>query len=717
MTWRSGFIRYFILAGAFLLAVSRAEGKTLDLTLCCEPGNDLYRVIVHSGYEVRRVETAAQAVDRSPPGSAVLFLADRYPDHPIAVDAAVLDRARDRRLRVYIEYPSTIPGMEIPPQRTVEWERVVVTSPALGRGLPILSLLSVQQASFLPVQPPADSTVLLALARVAGYNRAVFGLPSEVYPLLFTQDDGKRIVATAGLSHFSRGRYEPSAAWTAVWEEIISRLQPDAPRVKLRWQPTARPAFGRTDVLPSDVERQALAAGARWYHRSGLLLTRERQSELLPLLAAGTETVPAPGKRAAADGKQGILEGYASGIQPDGSQRQRIPLRADCNAESAMALALAGTVLGRAEDRSTAANLLDYLYRSSGMTGGARGDPGSPAFGLIAWGAVAPAWEVANYGDDNARALLATMAAAATLRSHRWDIPLLRGVLANFRTTGQLGFRGDRIDMPDLERNGWRHYHDGQILNFSPHFESYLWACYLKAYAWTRYRPFLDKTLEGIRRMMAAYPQWRLAPSIERARMLLCLAWLVRVDDSPETRGWLHHIASELLADQEPCGAIRESLPRGANGEYFSAPASNAAYGTGETPLIQEEGDPASDQLYTSGFALLGLHEAAASTGDDTYLQAEDRLASFLCRIQIRSKPWLNGAWFRAFDTGAWDYWASSADTGWGAWCVETGWGQSWTLAVLALRSQHTSLWDLTSNRPSGARFADLRKQLLNDAE
>jgi len=129
-------------------------------------------------------------------------------------------------------------------------------------------------------------------------------------------------------------------------------------------------------------------------------------------------------------------------------------------------------------------------------------------------------------------------------------------------------------------------------------------------------------------------------------------------------------------------------------------PQSNEAYGTGETPLIQRPGDPACDQLYTSGFALLALHEAHAATGDDTLKTAADRLAGFLCRIQVRSEkhPHLNGAWFRAFDYERWDYWASSADFGWGAWAVETGWGNAWTAAVLALRAQKTSLWDATNS-------------------
>ena len=136
---------------------------------------------------------------------------------------------------------------------------------------------------------------------------------------------------------------------------------------------------------------------------------------------------------------------------------------------------------------------------------------------------------------------------------------------------------------------------------------------------------------------MKAYPHgWRWKDNIERAHMLLCLAWLVRADDTPEHRGWLRRVAADLLERQGSTGSIHEWLGPEYSG-FFQIPVSNEAYGTTETPLIQQNGDPATDQLYTTGFALFGLHEAVAATGDAALRSAEDRLAEFLCRIQIRS--------------------------------------------------------------------------------
>ena len=196
--------------------------------------------------------------------------------------------------------------------------------------------------------------------------------------------------------------------------------------------------------------------------------------------------------------------------------------------------------------------------------------------------------------------------------------------------------------------------------------------------------------------------------------MLLCLSWLVQLEDTPRHRDWLLTVARDLLERQQPNGAIREWLG-GTGGGHYQIPKSNEAYGTAETPLIQQNGDPASDQLYTTGFALLGLHEAAEATGDTTVKRAADRLAEFLCRIQIRSKekPYLNGWWFRAFDDRRWEYWASSADMGWGAWSVEAGWGQSWTAITLALRQKKVTLWELSQSVRIREEFDQWKPRML----
>jgi hypothetical protein len=171
-----------------------------------------------------------------------------------------------------------------------------------------------------------------------------------------------------------------------------------------------------------------------------------------------------------------------------------------------------------------------------------------------------------------------------------------------------------------------------------------------------------------------------------------------------------------LLEAQHESGAIADRLAN-AGGGHYQIPQSNDGYGTSETPLIQKNGDPVSDQLYATGFALLGLHEAAAATGDEKLRAAEEKLAAYLCRIQIRSDkiPYLDGGWFRAFDFGRWDFYASSADLGWGAWSVEAGWGPAWTAATLALRERKTTMWEMTATSRINEQLPRVRAEMAKN--
>jgi hypothetical protein len=118
--------------------------------------------------------------------------------------------------------------------------------------------------------------------------------------------------------------------------------------------------------------------------------------------------------------------------------------------------------------------------------------------------------------------------------------------------------------------------------------------------------------------------------------------------------------------------------------------------------------------LYTTNFAFLGLHEAAA-VGDSASRKGEEKLAEYLCRIQVRSElqPSLDGGWFRAFDFKRWEPWGSNADAGWGAWSIESGWTQAWITSVLAMRQMKTSLWDLTAHSDIRSGYEKMREEML----
>jgi len=690
-------------------APAPALTKPCTLRVVAGRENDLVRGLAVSGTPLKRFDSAQEAISDATSGSAVLVLADGYPERRTSVPAAALSLARQKGLKLYLEYPEAVPGIEFGPARGVQWERGIVAVDDAAVGLPQSRIVSLQDCRFLPVAPRPS---LLVLGRVAGFDTAVYGIPENTSPLLFRSDENT-LVATTKLSGFVTARLAPTADWVTIWRAFLASLDPAGSPHALTVTPTVRPSYAAHDRLPATAERDSLERCAKWFRNSGLLISADRRPRIEALLRAGQELTAAEAG-APGDGSHGILEGYSSRIGPDGSQPQRTPIRADCQAESAAVLALHGALVDDDRSREVARNLLNFLYVDSELQQGDRGNPRHPAFGLIAWGAVAPAWQVANYGDDNARVLLATIVAAAALKSDAWDEAVLKALYANLRTTGRLGFRGDRIDMPQLQERGWRAFRDSDTVNISPSFEAYLWACYLWAYRQTHDQAFLDTARHGIRRTMQEYPAgWRWGDHLDRSRMLLPLAWLIRLEDTPEHRSWLKRVTDDLLRHQQPCGAIPEQLSGNAGG-HFVVPKSNEAYGTTETPLLQQDGDPVTDQLYTTNFVLIGLHEAVAATDDAVLRSAEDRLTEYVVRIQVKApgNPALDGTWFRAFDYGRWDYWSSSGDLGWGAWCAEAGWGPAWNGIVLGLRLQKHSLWDMTASSRIAERLEHVRSQM-----
>ncbi len=700
----------------------------MTLIFACQPDNDLYRVLARLNDAYPRYDTLDQALEAAPSGAALLSLADAYPRPSPAFQQQHADRARAKELRLYVEYPASLPRTSLGDPRPTQWERVVVASgtfepelerhtilaqhgcwylPVAGASTPATLLRSpgtwqpgrgddddLERRPRAPTSTEASRTlddlyegmeVHLAVARVAGYDRAVYGLPEETQPILFTLTDSPTVlIATSALSRFVRGRYAPQEAWVAIWQRLLRWLAPAEELPDLTWTPTVRVQARPEIPLPEDAESNALRRSLRWF----------REQVVYSI-----------------DWKKGAIEGFESGIDHEGRQMCRPWARGDCTAETGMVFACDWALTGNPDSAYLSRQILDYVWSAPDF---AQDDPDSPAYGLNNWYERGPVF----YGDDNARVIMPTLLARHLLAEDRWDERVLRCLFANLRTTGRLGFRRNRIDLGPLlaQERGWAFYHDEDTVTYAPHYQAYLWAAYLLAYALTGFDGFLDRTQTAIRMTMEAYPHWQWTNGLtqEMARMLLPLSTLIRIEDTPAHRRWLAQVSEGLLAQMQPCGAIREQLGPLENGRY-APPQSNEAYGTAEAPLIQENGDPACDLLYTTNYAFLGLHEAAAATGSQALREAEDRLAQFLCRIQVRSEAhqYLDGAWMRGFDYARWEYWGSSADLGWGAWSVESGWTNTWIAAVLALRQRNHSLFDLATARPLSADLDGMVAQML----
>lgn len=639
------------------------------LAVVASAGNDLTNALTSGEHTFRQFATIAEALEAIPPASGIIVTAEEYPKLGPAISGEMLARARMKDLRLVVEYPRQVGDRAGGDPRRMRWERAVVTSDALAPDLPRGSILTPHQAWVAPMDAAAGPVHLVA-ARVAGYLKTAFDDPDAAVPLLFAYDPDV-IVATMGISNWVRGRYFPTKAVSALWRWLVAWVARSPAVPEISPGPMVRPRFGPREPLPPNVEDEARARCLRWLEEEMVV---------------------------SVDGKMSVLEGVESAIDHRGRQRVRGWFRSDCVAEAGMAIAQAAGDDGHPVTRQLAMDLLDRVWRGDDFVDRDRDHPWAE---LINWYERGPIF----YADDQARVLLATLAARGFLNSERWDEAVIATTLANLRITGRSGFRPKMVRPADFGPgpDGWRKFQEADLVYANPHMEAYLWAANLWVYHLTGYRPLFECTERALAKMMAAYPEWLWMNgwSQEIARMLLPLAWLVRLDDTDPHRRWLGTITDAVLGKVTPAGAVREELGRPDLGIY-PPPATNKAYGATEASLIQEPGDPVADLLYTVNFAVVGLHEAYWATGDPRLGEAVDRIADFLCRVQVEAPghPYLDGAWMRGFDYARWEYGGSSADAGWGAWSVESGWTNTWIATVLGLRRAGRSLFEPTPGEP-----------------
>lgn len=509
------------------------------------------------------------------------------------------------------------------------------------------------------------------------------------------------MVAATSISNFAACRYLPEQRVQSMFEYIMSWLLHKEGVTFSSWLTYVSPSYTVTEPLPEDAGKQSIAKGVEWYYNGHFLVHPSWKKDWADkymgdgLMPVGPEL---PADMPDGDGSLGVLEGHMSGIYHDGKQQYRYWMRDDVQGESSYAFAAAGDLLGKQDYLKVSSNLLDYSFRE--YRDSVRNNPQSPSYGLLGWSYT---HKGTYYGDDNARSILGSLAASAIMKNTSWDKQMVECIIGNFRTTGKNGFRGGNILDSDLQKNGWRNYFNSDLVNLHPHFESWNWACYLWLYDQTKYQPLFDRVKKGVSLMMAGYPNdwnWTNGIQQERARMILPLAWLYRVEPIEQHKQWLQFMTEELLKNQVACGGIREELGNEAKSMFGCTP-SNDAYGRTEASLIFKNGDPVADMLYTTNFAFVGLCEAAMATQDSVYLKAVNQMRDFLIRIQVSSEKFKNvdGAWFRAFNYKDWNYWASNADAGWGAWSTLTGWIQSWIVGTQYLLEKNTSLWELGTQK------------------
>ena len=652
--------------------------KTLRAVFCADRQNDLIRALRESGYEARVVQVAGEAVSLAGEGEAVFLLADGYPVRGTVLTPELLDAARAKVLRLYIEYPEEICGVQTGEPQTILFERIVAPDGFMGAMEPG-SLLMINGCWYRRWCEKRRG--LLCLAKAAGYDTAVYGLPEE-YEVMLDWLDGKKdvLVAASALSRFIAGRYAPTQRWRALWQKVLEIM--GLGEISLTWTPDVTIEAGREEAMGEEARRPAYERAVSWMYN--YMITR-------------------------ASPDVSVLEGYESAMDCTGKQFARYIVRADCLGETAMEMACGWRQTGNPDYRKTAVGLIEHTLKDGAFY---QNDPQKPFYGLINWFEDKQVF----YGDDNARALLGLLCAREMLGDSRWDEKILRCVLANLRTSDRNGLRRPRLQ-EDTFRENWLDYYNEEIDIVAPHYQAYQWAVNLWMYELTGLDELLIKSERAIEKAMERFPdriRWQNSLTGELARMLLPLSFLMRVNPTDKHRRWLYQAVDALLEYQVPCGAIRDAFGDLSLGSY-PPPQSNESYGTDEASLIQENGDPATDMPYTTNWAFLGLWEASQVLKNNRVKAAYERLRDFLLRIQVRSQKYTNldGAWMRGFDYEKWEYWGSAADIGWSAWSIETGWVNAWIATVLMLEQRDESLMQTASKESFRAIAEDIYRDMM----
>ena len=209
-------ILLFVVSISFLGCNTSKTGK---LIFVCSENNDLYNALVDSKEEYQRFSSADQAIEAATTGSGILVLSDNYPYKKVTLSDDFFEKVKKKKIRLYIEFPASLPGLETGDIQQITTERAVVTSSVFGDSLEKMRIVMLHDCHYVEV---SSENPHLVIAKVAGYDEAIFGLDStKTNPILFKQKNADILVATTKLSQFVTARYAPKDAWKPIWNYVF----------------------------------------------------------------------------------------------------------------------------------------------------------------------------------------------------------------------------------------------------------------------------------------------------------------------------------------------------------------------------------------------------------------------------------------------------------------------------------------------------------------
>ena len=455
---------------------------------------------------------------------------------------------------------------------------------------------------------------------------AVFVPAKQRFPLIAVSVDGSRVVSLTRLSPYVPHFMRPYASWRKFYASTFAALtgapeQQVAASFTKTWPDFMTPSgSGRTSA---DVVEKALA----WHERSGILF--------------------------APDGRKGMREAVTSD-----SFGWRAALRTDCHLMTGTMFVLAGLRQGRKDRVEIGKALVDFMLDRGCQT----------EQGYFRWfdKDCRPAGHHV-YATDHGRSTLAMLNLARATGEARYREAARKAVDAFARWQGDDGLVSVMFDLD----NGPEPRTKGHSENPVCYYENV--PALLIASEMFSDRRYAESAVRAVDTLAKKFPKFFLgnayySVNTTYGRFLMAAAsaqMFTERDYSDKINGVLDFFGRNQGV---PGGIAEESIRLVVNEE--------AGVGIGDGS------DHIADLLYCNNFSFAGLSicmkmpPARQKTIDmDRVRRIYGKLRDFLASVQISSaEPKFDGAWMRAFDMDVGEYHGLNRDSGWGAYCIETGW-------------------------------------------
>ncbi|MGO4500161.1 hypothetical protein AB4114_30265 [Paenibacillus sp. 2RAB27] len=526
-------------------------------------------------------------------------------------------------------------------RRTLEKLRVVRANEEFGLEQGALLEWSGAYALGFPM-PDEPNKSLLEFGSFHGTHFAEERTSSPAHPGLSIRRLGAGLVVHCSFSLYSsemKEAFRPYSRWGMVIESLAAKTK--LPLIV--WPEVIKTSNGTSPD-------EAVEASIRWFETSGIL--------------------------PAMDGSAGVFENIHSVTGALSSDR-----RPDCTAHTALLFYLYGTWKKDPRYLDKSHQLLTSLFEN----GFQDMEKDSPSYGLFKWYDYPGRYPDQMFTDDNAWVCLVLLYLyRKTGRSEYLErgLPLAETLLS---TQNGNGVRPIVLFRRQLEKLGLAGA--GELPpSLNPHFESIAHAAFIQAYLVTGKQEYVDTALKGSLYLASRIEDltFMYSRTSGYSRFVLPLGFLGRFDESGETLSTLERIVEYLLSHQSRLGGIEEA----------DNPDPDR-FGKEDAGVFIHNGEGIADQLYTNNFLLMNIWEAWKATGQPRYKTLYDDLSAYICRIQINSAdPRYHGGWMRAYDLKIEEYFGNNGDTGWGPYCMESGWTQAITSSGLLLGLLNESLFD-----------------------